>query len=486
MDVDLLSVFNEVKSDKQHTDLSKNNMSLFFDFEELDKLITNKSNSESNVEKSNSELIMEKSNSVNLEDEHKIMFEKYESIERILKKCTGFSKLKFAYIKQHSAKNMSLSYDDGMIDKIIDTSFPNEKNEELDIFEKMAFATDDTNAKEEESLIFFDDNNTNYLKKMALLYRDGKYDEMINYYDNSVFFDNDKKNGCLNLYIGHVYQYIKHDITNAKKHYEISAQCNNSRAYVKLAEYYGNCNDIDKMIKYLQISVDINQDPFALYYLGLYYNVITEIEKMDGLFIVALQKKNTNVIYNIGLVYDNMHEQNKHIKCNELAIKLDKNIYALYDLATYYNKQGDNVKEHQLYDEYLKSYEENKLKILKNNEFLEQSIVRTNIRTYFNVLYKLAKYHNTEERILTFYNKHEPIYFTENENSNMFHTLASIVESKNNRKLTDMLYKKAIEFNGALAIYDYGKYLFNNSDKEYKKYMTLALSKGITKAKNYI
>ena len=163
------------------------------------------------------------------------------------------------------------------------------------------------------------------------LLRNKKYDLAIKHYNTLV----NKGHAEAMSNLGVAYEKLK-DFDKAINYYQMAVEKGNAVAMYNLGCIYKNeLKDFDKAINYYQMAIEKGHAD-AMYSLGLLYKIeLKDVDKAINYYQMAIEKGHANAMHGLSwLYYKNNCQQTESLDLIKQAVKIDKNIYRLYSLAT--------------------------------------------------------------------------------------------------------------------------------------------------------
>jgi tetratricopeptide (TPR) repeat protein len=111
--------------------------------------------------------------------------------------------------------------------------------------------------------------------------------------------------------------------------------------YVGNYYYYFN-TDKTKMLKYLKMDIELNNDSNSMNSLGYYFHITRNIPEMLKYYLMAIEKGNVNAMYNLGGYYQENNKVLEMIKYYSLAMDL-KHKQAFVFYISYYIKNNIDI-----------------------------------------------------------------------------------------------------------------------------------------------
>lgn len=142
----------------------------------------------------------------------------------------------------------------------------------------------------------------------------------------------------LNL-IGLYFRFVRGDIPNAIRYYEMAISRGSSTAAHNLSCLYKKQGDTENMLRYYQIGSDMGYAD-ATYNIAIYYEKLNDIPNAIKYYQIAAHQGHPDAANNLGCIYKRRGDLENMFKYFDIAISLG-HTSAMYNLAIHYKQSGD-------------------------------------------------------------------------------------------------------------------------------------------------
>lgn len=139
--------------------------------------------------------------------------------------------------------------------------------------------------------------------------------------------------------LGVYYQDVEKNYEEMSKCYLKSIEHKNVNSMLNMAVYCKKNEDVDGMIKYLEMAISTGSIQ-ALIEIGTHYKEAGSVEKMLDYYERAIEKGSRYAMFNLALYYKEIDDTDNMVKYYKMAIHHGC-IEAMNNLATFYHRAGD-------------------------------------------------------------------------------------------------------------------------------------------------
>ena len=177
-----------------------------------------------------------------------------------------------------------------------------------------------------------------------------KYYDIILRIFNGNLNDINLNDGNIINYVGLYYEYVKHNLDEAKKYYLMAIENGNAEAMNNLTYYYEDIEkDYDEAKKYYLMAVEkgciISIDNLARYYQDIEKNY----DKAKKYYLMAIENGNAEAMNNLARYYEDIEKNYDKAKKYYLMAIENGNAEAMNNLACYYEDIKKNYDEAKKY-----------------------------------------------------------------------------------------------------------------------------------------